>query len=171
MTYQFTDEQRELLKSLNNRVLNQLPRLREFSSCIITGPAVSELAMGHTLIRDKTFVILAPDKETLEGIKDLMWELYTLRPSSTNDGMKFLVTGKYIKWFSMEYIDLIAEDVYVFRGVFPQLINMILAVGPERSEYAGRFKYHPIHCHSGKTYVNVYRLREPEKYVRSDDEL
>jgi hypothetical protein len=168
MSYEpFTPEEVSLLKTLNNRVLNQLPNLSLYKECIITGPAVAEMAVTPTLSdKDRTFLIFAPDKETFDQLQDSMLSLYSMRPQSFESGYKFLNNKRYMNWFTLEYIDLIAEEILVYENSFAQNKNFIIGIQDPVGEYKEHFKYHPIYCYEGKCYVNRYRLDEAHRYVK-----
>jgi hypothetical protein len=167
MSYEpFTPEEVGLLKTLNNRVRNQLPNLSLYKECIITGPAVAEMAVNLTLSdKDRTFLIFAPDKETFDQLQDSMWSLYSMRPQSFESGYKFLNNKMYMNWFTLEYIDLIAEEILVYDDSFNQSKNLILGI-QKPEDYEKYFKYHPIYCYEGKCRVNRYRLDEAHRYVK-----
>ena len=163
-TSPFTSEEEILLKSLNNRVLNQLPNLKQFKKCIITGPAVAELSVISNLGGiDNTFIIFAPDKTILSELNVELWTAYSMHPRPFERGYKFLNNKTYMGWFTLEYIDIIAEDVLVYDNSFNQNKNIIISThDPE--EYVKYFKYHPIYCLNGKCFVNRHRLDEAIRY-------
>lgn len=174
MTSPFTDHDKDLLKSLNQRVINQLPKLHDFTDCIITGPAVAEMAASTALplVQDRTFIIFAEDTYMMDKITDNMWTFYSIRPLQSEAGLKIINDSKYLKWFTMDYIDLVAGDVRVFGNIFSTTLRIILSHHSDHREYCNHFKYHPIFCYKGKTYVNLFRLKEAKRYAGIiDDKL
>lgn len=161
----FTDQERELLKSLNRRVMFNLPNIKEFPVCLITGPAVAELAINtHLSDLDQTFIIFAPDQNTYDTIKDHI----RLTGTSIRDyetSTKFII--KYMKWFNLKKIDLIAEEYFVS---FISKKNLIVS-RTNVYEYPNKFVPHPIYCFSGKCYVSRSRLDEAKNYVGNNDSI
>lgn len=174
MTDDFSKDEKDLLKSLNQRVLNHLPNLSDFADCIITGPHVAQLAVSPSLVgdTDRTFIIFAPETTDLFRITDQLHIQYTLSPLSVERGLKVLNGSNYLKWFTMEYIDLVASDVFVYEKVLFTKTRIILGLHGDMHEYCNHFKYHPIFCYKGKTYVNLFRLKEAKRYAGIiDDKL
>jgi hypothetical protein len=159
----FSPEEVAILKSLSNRVLNLVPNLTEFKDCIITGPAVAVLSVSSILSdKDRTFIIFVPDQPTLDKLVDSLWTFYSMQPLSFEHGNKFLNNGSLIKWFTSDFIDIIAKDVLVYRTQYNK--NFIISV-QDPDDYVDHFKYHPTYCLGGKSFVNRYRLNEAIAYV------
>jgi hypothetical protein len=153
----FSKIEQEQLRGLSGRVMNSLPSLIILRKCIITGPAVSQLAVNLIFDPklDSTFVILAPD---IDVYNDLIG--YTGRTYLNTHNEEIKRIRDYSKWFGMDEIDLVSIDFTIVRGAK----DMIIAY-TDHDEYPSRFKAHPIYCLEGKTYVNRTRLNEAMKYV------
>jgi hypothetical protein len=147
------------LRGLNSRVMSNLLNNNILQRCIITGPAVSQLAVNSILDPklDRTFIIIAPD---IDAYADIVG--HTGKTYLTTHNAEINHIAKYSNWFGIDRIDLIALDFTIVRGTIEK--DMIITF-IDHDEYLSRFKAHPIYCLEGKTYVNRTRLNEAMKYV------
>ena len=158
----FTPKEVGLLKTLNSRVRYQLPVINMIEGCIITGPTVAALSVGNTLrASDKVFYIFAPYITALDTIEDSVG-MTMFRPSNLENTCKYLNSPEVLKWFTKEYIDLIADDIRMYDISLGRKIVVSVC---SLEDYLANFKYHPIYCLGGKCFVNRYRLDEALKYA------
>jgi hypothetical protein len=164
MTKPFTTDEVEYLKTLTTRVRNALPKIDIFNECVVTGPAVAELAVKNLLSqRDRTFIIFARNGNARINVYDRLKDRGYLPLSNAEVLGRGL--SRNLNWFITDTVDLTNDPpfLYVLANV-----RMIIHYVPFE-EWVDSFDAHPIYCYEGKSYVNRMRLDEAMVYVNSPD--